>query len=72
MAPTFEIGLRRIPRGWEWQIVTFAEGHMLLRARGTAPFRWMARIDAWSCLRRNRSVLTYDPTMSWLDGIDLR
>jgi hypothetical protein len=72
MAPTFEIGLRRLRRGWEWQIVTFAEGHMLLRARGTAPFRWMARVDARACLRRNRAVLTYDPDMAWLDGIDLR
>lgn len=72
MAPTFEIGLRRIGRGWEWQIVTFSQGHMLLRARGTAPVRWMARIDAWRCLRRNRGVLTYNADMAWLDGIDLR
>lgn len=72
MAPTFEIGLRRIGRGWEWQIVTFSQGHMLLRAKGTAPVRWMARIDARLCLRRNRAVLTYNPDMAWLDGIDLR
>ena len=72
MAPTFEVGLRRMTRGWEWQIVTFSEGHMLTRARGTSPMRWMARMDAWRCLRRNRSVLTYDPNRAWLDGIDLR
>jgi hypothetical protein len=72
MAPTFEVGLRRIGRGWEWQIVTFSRGHMLLRARGTAPLRWMARLDAWRCLRRNRAVLAYDADRAWLDGIDLR
>lgn len=70
--PTFEIGLRRVQRGWEWQIVTFSQGRMLLRARGTAPVRWMARLDAWRCLRRNRALLTYDPDRAWLDGIDLR
>jgi hypothetical protein len=72
MAPTFEVGLRRLGRGWEWQIVTFSQGHMLLRARGTAPVRWMARMDAWFCLRRNRAVLTYNADLAWLDGIDLR
>ena len=71
MAP-LEIGLRKLPRGWEWQIVTFARGQMLLRARGTAPLRWMARVDAWRCLRRNRAVLVYDADRAWLDGIDLR
>jgi hypothetical protein len=72
MGSTFEVGLRRLRRGWEWQIVTFAEGRMLLRARGTAPFRWMARIDAWRCLRSQRANLAYDPNLAWLDGIDLR
>ena len=67
-----EIGLRKLPRGWEWQIVTFARGRMLVRAKGTAPLRWMARVDAWRCLRRNRNVLVYDPDRAWLDGIDLR
>jgi hypothetical protein len=71
MAPTFEIGLRRLRRGWEWQIVTFARGEMFVRARGTAPFRWMARIDADRCQRRNRTALTYGHE-PWLDGIDLR
>jgi hypothetical protein len=66
----YEIGLRHLRRGWEWQIVTFERGHMLVRAKGTAPFRWMARIDAARCLRRNRAVLV--PDYSWLDGIDLR
>jgi hypothetical protein len=72
MAPRFEVGLRRVRRGWEWQIVTFAEGHMLLRARGTAPMRWMARLDARRCLRSKRALLAYDPDRAWLDGIDLR
>jgi hypothetical protein len=72
MAPTFEVGLRRVARGWEWQIFTFSRGTMLLRARGTSPVRWMARLDARLCLRRNRAVLTYNADMAWLDGIDLR
>lgn len=71
-AAMFEVGLRKLRRGWEWQVVTFAQGHMLLRARGTAPTRWMARMDAWRCLRRNRMVLSYNADMAWLDGIDLR
>jgi hypothetical protein len=67
---TYEIGLRRLRHGWEWQIVTFQRGQMLVRAKGTAPFRWMARFDAAHCLRRNRAILVRDN--SWLDGIDLR
>jgi hypothetical protein len=72
MAPTYEVGLRRVRRGWEWQIVTFARGHMFVRASGTAPLRWMARVDAWRCGRRNRDVLVPRTDRSWLDGIDLR
>ncbi len=72
MASMHEVGLRRLARGWEWQIVTFTRGHMLLRARGTAPLRWMARIDAARFVRRNRAILAGNGDMSWLDGIDLR
>ena len=72
MAPTYEVGLRRVARGWEWQIVTFSCGEMFVRAYGTAPMRWMARIDAWRCVRRNLSVLVPRTDLSWLDGIDLR
>ena len=72
MAPMHEVGLRRLARGWEWQVVTFTRGHMLLRARGTAPTRWMARIDSLRFVRRNRPSLASDGDRSWLDGIDLR
>jgi hypothetical protein len=72
MAATYEVGLRRVRRGWEWQIVTFSRGQMIVRAQGTAPLRWMARIDSWRCQRRNRDVLVPRPDRSWLDGIDLR
>lgn len=72
MASMHEVGLRRLARGWEWQIVTFTRGHMLLRARGTAPLRWMARIDAARFVRRNRAMLATDGDLSWLNGIDLR
>lgn len=72
MAPTYEIGLRRVRRGWEWQVVTFTRGHMLVRARGNAPLRWMARVDSLRFVRRNRAVLATDGDLSWLDGIDLR
>lgn len=72
MAPTYEVGLRRVRRGWEWRIVTFARGQMHLRAYGTAPLRWMARVDAWRCVRRNRDALLPPSDRSWLDGIDLR
>lgn len=67
-----EVGLRRLARGWEWHVVTFTRGHMLLRARGTAPLRWMARIDAARFVRRNRGLLAGDGDLSWLGGIDLR
>ena len=73
MEARFEIDVRRhVSAGWEWRIVTFASGQMILRARGYAPFRWMARVDAWRCLRRNRTLLAYDADRAWLDGIDLR
>jgi hypothetical protein len=72
MAPMHEVGLRRLARGWEWQVVTFTRGHMLPRARGTAPLRWMARMDASRFVRRNRGLLAHDGDLSWLDGIDLR
>jgi hypothetical protein len=72
MAPMYEVGLRRVRRGWEWQIVSFTRGYMLVRARGTAPLRWMARVDAWWCARANRMSLGSDGDVSWLDGIDLR
>jgi hypothetical protein len=72
MTPTYEVGLRRVRRGWEWQIVTFARGRMSVRAYGSAPLRWMARADAWRCVRRNRDVLAPRTDRSWLDGIDLR
>lgn len=72
MAPTYEVGLRHVRRGWEWQIVSFTRGYMLVRARGTAPFRWMARVDAWRCAQANRALLATDGDRSWLDGIDLR
>ncbi len=72
MAPMHEVGLRRLARGWEWQVVTFKRGHMLLRARGTAPTRWMARVDSARFVRRNRMMLATDGDLSWLDGIDLR
>jgi hypothetical protein len=72
MAPMYEVGLRRMTRGWEWSIVTFTRGHMLVRARGTAPMRWMARIDAARFVRRNKAILATDGDLSWLDGIDLR
>jgi hypothetical protein len=72
MAPTHEIGLRRLGRAWEWQVVTFTRGHMLVRARGSAPLRWMARVDASRFVRRNRAILATDGDLSWLNGIDLR
>jgi hypothetical protein len=72
MGPTYEVGLRRVSRGWEWQVVTFGRGQMFVRARGTAPMRWMARVDAWRCVRRNHDALVPRTDRSWLDGIDLR
>ncbi len=72
MAPIFDVGLRRIARGWEWQVFTFSRGHMELRAKGTAPFRWMARVDSRVYLRRNRLMLSARGDLSFLDGIDLR
>lgn len=72
MASMHEVGLRRLARGWEWHVVTFTRGHMLVRARGTAPLRWMARIDAVRYVRRNRAMLSTDGDLSWLNGIDLR
>ena len=62
MDARFETDLRRhVTGGWEWLIVTFAEGRMIPRARGYAPFKWMARIDAWRCLRQDRDLLVYTP-----------
>ena len=72
MAPMYEVGLRRIARGWEWQVFTFSRGSMQLRAKGTAPFRWMARADSRVFVRRNRVMLSPHGDLSWLDGIDLR
>ncbi len=74
VAPRFETDLRRqVTSGWEWRIVTFAAGRMIVRARGYAPFRWMARIDAWRCLRKDRALLIYrEPGGYSLDDADLR
>lgn len=55
MKPRFEVGLRRTPRGgWRWEIIAIERARMHAIARGQAPFRWMAALDARHFLRRRR------------------